>query len=115
MNTHPIVRIDGRTLVDRNNFHEAFAEAFGFPAFYGKNMDAWIDCMTSLDEPTHGMTSVHAPPGGVVVLQIDNYKYVRNRRPDLLSDIVECSAFVNWRRLEQGRPAVIALSYYDEA
>jgi RNAse (barnase) inhibitor barstar len=29
------------------SFHEAFASALGFPSWYGRNMDAWIDCMSS--------------------------------------------------------------------
>lgn len=107
----PVVRISGRRLVDRNNFHEEFAEAFGFPEFYGKNMNAWIDCLTSLDSPEHGMTRVHAPPGGLVVLQIDEYEYLRKRRKDLAIEIMECAAFVNWRKLQVGEPAVLALSF----
>lgn len=114
MTKQPIVRISGRQLADGRNFHEVFAEAFGFPDFYGKNMNAWIDCLSSLDRPEHGMTSIHAAKGGVVVLQIDDYRRLKNRRPDLLSAIVEGVAFVNWRRLEIGEPAVLALSYTDE-
>lgn len=111
MNMQPLVHIDGRKLVDRNNLHEALSVAFGFPAWCGTGFDAWADCLTSLDAPTHGMTSVHAPPGGVVVLQIDNCKHLRNRRPDLLDRIAELAAFVNWSKIDVGEPAVIALAY----
>ncbi|MDZ4753789.1 MAG: barstar family protein [Phycisphaerae bacterium] len=31
-----------------------FAETFGFPGFYGRNMNAWNDCMTFLDGPDAG-------------------------------------------------------------
>jgi len=106
-----LVRIDGERLL-RENFHTVFAEVFGFPSFYGRNMHAWIDCMTSLDAPEDGMTSVHAPPGGVLVLQIDNFQVLKRSRPDIVTDIVECCAFVNWRRLEVGKSAVLALSFY---
>ena len=40
------VQIDGSAISDWNSFHDIFAAAFGFPAFYGRNMNAWIDCMT---------------------------------------------------------------------
>jgi RNAse (barnase) inhibitor barstar len=50
----PLVRIDGTRLQSWDAFHSAFASAFGFPDFYGRNMDAWIDCMTSLDSPGTG-------------------------------------------------------------
>ncbi len=37
----PKVRIDTNRIVDWNSFHDVFAEAFGFPDFYGRNMNAW--------------------------------------------------------------------------
>jgi RNAse (barnase) inhibitor barstar len=53
-----IVRIDTTKIRDWASFHEVFSEAFGFPDFYGRNMDAWIDCMTSLDDPAAGMSRI---------------------------------------------------------
>ena len=66
-----LVRIDTARIRDWDSFHGVFAEAFGFPDFYGRNMDAWIDCLTYLDDPAAGMSAVHAPKGGVVTLQLD--------------------------------------------
>ncbi len=37
-------------------------------------MNAWIDCLTSLDAPDDGMTTVHAPEGGCVVLTLKNLR-----------------------------------------
>jgi RNAse (barnase) inhibitor barstar len=31
---------------DWQSLHEESRQAFGFPDFYGMNMDAWIDCLT---------------------------------------------------------------------
>ena len=107
-----LVRVDTTQIRDWASFHDVFAEAFGFPGFYGRNMDAWIDCMTSLDEPADAMTTVHAPKGGVVVLQLDAVDDLAKRCPEQYRDILECSAVVTWRRLEAGEPAVLALSYY---
>lgn len=107
----PVVRIDARRIVDRATFHDVFAEAFGFPDFYGRNMDAWIDCLSGLDVPSDGMTTVHAPPGGVVTLQIDHVDDFADRCPELYEDVVECAAFVNWRNVERGAPPVLALSF----
>jgi RNAse (barnase) inhibitor barstar len=36
-------------------FHAAFAEIMGFPAFYGHNWNAWIDCMSYIDDADAGM------------------------------------------------------------
>jgi hypothetical protein len=104
----PLVRLDGAQLRDRDSFHSVFAAAFGFPGFYGRNMDAWIDCMTSLDAPEDGMTSVHGSASDPVVLQLDNSGAIPK---PLFDALVECAAFVNWRRLEVGKPAILMLAF----
>lgn len=52
------VSLDCNKFHDWPSFHEEFAKAFGFPDFYGKNMNAWIDCMTYLDDPDAGMSTL---------------------------------------------------------
>jgi hypothetical protein len=107
-----VARIDARRIRDWDSFHDVFREAFGFPAFYGRNMNAWIDCLTSLDDPEDGLTSIHAPSGGMVVLQLDNVSDFASRLPEQYAAVVECSAFVNWRRMEVGQKPVVVLSFY---
>lgn len=109
---NPIVKIDTRRITDWTTFHDVFAQVLGFPDFYGRNMNAWIDCLTHVDEPGDTMTSVHAPPGGMLVLQLDNVDDFAVRVPELYSAIIECAAFVNWRRIETGQDAVLSLSFY---
>lgn len=98
---------------DRDSFHGEFARVFGFPDFYGRNMNAWIDCMTYLDDPEAGMSQVNAAKGQVLTLQLENVKPLREHHPDLYAAIIECSAVVNCRRLEVGEPSVLALSFRD--
>ena len=106
-----VVSVNCAKIRDWSSFHDEFASAFGFPDFYGRGMDAWIDCMTSLDEPKDGMTCVHAAKGQVLTLQLDNVAPFRTSYPELYAAIIEASAFVNWRRLEVGEPAVLAISF----
>ncbi len=106
------VQIVGGRIKDWASFHDLFAEVFGFPGFYGRNMNAWNDCMTSLDAPEDGLSSVHVAPGDVVVLCISGAADLKKRCPEICDALVECSAFVNWRRIEKGEPAVLALSFY---
>jgi RNAse (barnase) inhibitor barstar len=108
----PVVRMDMRLITSENSFHDEFARVFGFPSFYGRNMDAWIDCMTYLDDPAAGMTNVHTVLPEVMVLQLDHVERFRRRTPELFDGLVEMAAFVNWRRLAAGQPAVLALSFY---
>lgn len=37
------VRLPTERITDWESFHEVCREVFGFPDFYGMNMDAWID------------------------------------------------------------------------
>jgi hypothetical protein len=106
------VQIDGNKIKDWDSFHDLFSEVFGFPGFYGRNMDAWNDCMTSLDAPEDALSSVHVEAGEMLVLCIAGADGLKKRCPEILDALVECSAFVNWRRIEKGEPAVLALSFY---
>jgi len=81
-------KIDGKKLTDWNSFHSEFKSELNFPNYYGENMDAWIDCV---DELTEELT----------ILQIENGKFLKENKPELLNAILECGAFVNYRKIEQ--------------
>ncbi len=104
-----VVAIDCRRILDRSSFHDVFAEAFGFPEFYGRNMDAWIDCMTNLDSE---FSRVRIETGEILVLRLDHASALKSGAPELWNDLVECSAFVNHRRLDSGESAILALSWH---
>jgi hypothetical protein len=105
------VSIDTSRISDWASFLDTFAETFGFPDFYGRNTDASIDCMTYLDDPAAVRTSVHVAPGDVVVLCISGAVHFKKRYSEIFDALVECSSFVNYRRIERGAPAVLALSF----
>ncbi len=98
-------------IADWPSFHDAFQRVLGFPDFYGRNMNAWIDCMTSVDTASDGMTTVTVPPGEILVLRIDDPFDFRRRCPEQYDALVECTAFVNFRRVEVGEPPVLALLF----
>lgn len=105
------MKLDCARITGWDSFHDAFSAAFGFHGFYGRSMDAWIDCMTSLDEPGHGMSKLHCARGSVLTLQLLNVRDFRKRCPDQYDALIECAAFVNWRRNKVGEPSVLALSF----
>ncbi|MHB8168990.1 MAG: barstar family protein [Thermoleophilia bacterium] len=106
------ITIDLDKIRDKESFHDVFAETFGFLEGYGRNMDAWIDCMTNLDEPLAGLSKITCEKGDYFVLELNNIKQFHKRCPNLFDDIIECSAFVNWRRLERGNLPLLMLSFY---
>ncbi|WP_226782999.1 barstar family protein [Oceaniglobus trochenteri] len=98
------VAIDCTGITDWPSFHAVFADAFGFPDWYGHNRDAWIDCMTWLDDD--GTVAA----GGPVTLHLTNTDDLKRRAPDILTDTLEMAAFVNGRRIEKGLTPILILS-----
>ena len=101
-------------ITDWSSFHDVFQRSLGFPAFYGRNMDAWIDCMTSVDSPADGLTTITVEPGEALILRIDTSFDFRQRCPEQYEALLEGSAFVNYRRVERGEPPVLAILLIDK-
>jgi RNAse (barnase) inhibitor barstar len=52
--------------------HLYLKEIFGFPDFYGKNIHALIDCLSSLRSPEDGMVSINIEKNQFLLLRIRN-------------------------------------------
>lgn len=102
------ITIDGSQISSWHTFYKIFAETFGFPAGFGRNMDAWIDCMTNLDEE---FSQVQVAPGELICITIIQAATFKARCPEQYQALLECSAFVNLRRLEIGEPAILVLAF----
>ena len=106
-----VVQIDADRIGDEATFHDVFAEALGFPAFYGRNMDAWIDCLSYADEPAAGMMQVVIPKGGVLTLHISGAASFALRCPELYRELIEMTAIVNLRCVDLGEDGILALAF----
>ena len=102
------VHINGDLITDWPTFHRVFAEALGFPLFYGNNMNAWIDCLTYLREAT-GMARVVLTGAELLTLSISGTESLSKRCPEPLSALVECVAAVNRRYVFRGEPPAVHL------
>jgi hypothetical protein len=105
-----VIRVDASQIRDWETFHSVFQEALGFPVYYGRNMDAWIDCLTYADDLDAAMIAAPVPPGELLTLLIENAGPFGNRCPQQFEALIACSAAVNNRRLEHGEPAVLVLA-----
>ncbi len=47
-----VVTLSTEHITDWETFHAECARVFGFPQFYGRNMNAWIDCLSYLHDMT---------------------------------------------------------------
>ena len=46
------VQLDGSLMTDKTALHDQIQEKLGFPEYYGRNLDALYDMLTSLPEST---------------------------------------------------------------
>jgi hypothetical protein len=104
-----VVTIATDHIQDWDSFHRVFQAALGFPEFYGRNMNAWIDCMSDVDDPSSGMTAVSVAAGGLLALRIDDAAGFARRCPEQYRALIESTAFVNHRRIDSGGTPVLAL------
>ena len=104
------VQINAEAITDWQSFHNVFKHELGFPDFYGMNMNAWIDCLTYLDEDD-GMSRFHLAEGERLQIEITETEGFRARVPEIYNALVECTAFVNQRYVEQGKQPVLALVF----
>jgi hypothetical protein len=104
------VRIDTKQITDWESFHQLCKEQFGFPDFYGMNMNAWIDCLTSLDEDD-GMSRFHLARGEMLHIEVSDTENFNSRLPEVFVALVECSAFVNRRYIDDKNSPVLSLLF----
>ena len=89
-----VFRIKSSLITDWDSFHAVFKEALNLPDYYGKNMDAWIDLIDEMtDEP--------------LILDMGDCSQMPL---EIFSAILECAAFVNYRRLEMNESANLIIS-----
>lgn len=88
------IQIDTTSIHDWASFHEVFKEALGFPDFFGANMDAWIDCMSYLRDPSGAMSKVTIDPGELLLLEALSTVEFKRRCPEQFNELVECTASV---------------------
>lgn len=94
------VTIDFAKITDWGSFHSAFQECMGFPAFYGMNMDAWIDCMSCIDNPDAEMTTLTVPPGDSLDIIALNTGKCMASCPEVFQGFLKSIAFVNRRFID---------------
>lgn len=102
-------QLDGGSIIDWDAFHDQCAAVFGFPDFYGRNMNAWIDCLTYIREGD-GMSQYILGPDEPLVITVLDTETFNERVPDVVDALVECTAFVNQRHVGMGqKPALYLL------
>jgi hypothetical protein len=105
-----MVRLDTSSITDWDSFHRTCRDVFGFPDFYGMNMNAWIDCLTYLDEGD-GMSRFHLAPNETLNIEVSDTESFKSRLPEIFDALVVCSADVNQRYLQRGKAPLLSLVF----
>ena len=104
-----IINLPTEKIADWDSFHDVFSETFGFPDYYGRNMDAWNDCMSSINSSENGMCRFTIPRGDLLTIKIENVADFKASCPEQYKALLECVAFVNYSRVEIGDAPILAL------
>jgi hypothetical protein len=101
----PVVQINLDGVSDWPSFHRALATALSFPAWYGANTNAFIDCLITI---TLGQDEAKVLAGDeTVTLYLEGVHGFRTRCPDMLEALHDWVAFANAIDLDRyDRPAV---------
>lgn len=102
------VRLDGTAITDWPTFHAQRREAFGFPDFYGNNLDAWVDCLSYLRDDD-GMTKFHLAEDEVLEIEVANADALRKQAPELLEEVTFCIEGINERYTDYGEKPALKL------
>ena len=92
--------IDLSTVSNWDDFHDLFIKIFEFPSYYGRNMNAWIDCM---EEFSIG--------DGFLKMNLIGMMTLKKKNRDIYDALNDCAAFINYRSIESGGDFNIALCY----
>jgi RNAse (barnase) inhibitor barstar len=101
------VRLNTNLIMDWASFHQVCKEAFGFPDFYGANMNAWIDCLSYLTEDD-GMTRFVLTEDERLSVEIADSENFKRRLPEIFQALIDCNIFVN-NRYETPKIALMLL------
>ena len=96
-----VIPISTDRIHDWRTFHDVFAETLGFPDYYGRNLDAWQDCMFGLRSTASNMTKIVREPGTPAMLRLDDAESFRARCPDQFQFILESCAELNRDEMDE--------------
>ena len=100
--------LNGKDIIDAASFHAQCVPAFGFPAFYGNSMDAWVDCLSYLRDDEN-MTQFRLKPNEVLEIVVQDADAMKAQVPDLLEEITFCIAGINERYDDYGEKPALKL------
>ena len=88
------------------DFHKFLQKSFGFPNFYGNNINALIDCLSGLRYPDEGMISLNIDTDEILLLTIIKFDSLES---NLMKMFIRVIGEVNKRQIKKGNNIAILL------
>lgn len=104
----PTARLNGELILNWDTFHTESITAFGFPEFYGRNLDAWVDCLSYLRDDD-GMSKFKLKDNEVLTIEITHSDKIKAHAPELLDDLAMCVDLMNERYEDYGETPALKL------
>jgi len=105
----PTARLNGELISDWDSFHAQCAAVFGFPDFYGSNMNAWVDCLSYLRDDD-GMSRFVLKDREVLTIEVLHSDKLRQAVPEIIEELQFCVAMINERCEDYEEAATLKLS-----
>lgn len=104
----PTVSMNGEAITSWDAFHDESQRVFGFPEFYGRNMNAWVDCLSYLRDDD-GMSKFRLKPDEVLRIEVRYAERMRAQAPEILDDLAFCIEAINERYADYGEKPALEL------
>jgi hypothetical protein len=100
--------IDTKAIHDWDTLHAVCKEAFGFPDFYGRNGNAFIDCLACLDQ-ADGMSRFALRPGETLTVELTDAYVFAGRAPEQAVALLAWIGAANELHVEAGKPPMLVI------
>ena len=89
MKIDKIVKIDFSKIKTLDDFYTELSNLFGFPDFFGRNINALIDCFFSLRYPQDEMTKIHISASEYLLLELHHFSSASEEIREILIIAIE--------------------------
>ncbi|WP_431221814.1 barstar family protein [Serratia sp. L9] len=101
------VKINFSKIKTLDDFYTELSNIFGFPGFFGRNINALIDCLFSLRYPQDEMTKIHVADSECLLIELCNFSLATSEIKETLIVTIEN---VSLKCKEKGQePSIILL------
>ncbi|MCG8711046.1 barstar family protein [Brenneria sp. 4F2] len=101
------VKIDFAKIKTLDDFYNELSGLFGFPDFFGRNINALIDCLFSLRYPEDEMTKIHVATSEYLLIELHHFSLTTEEIKETLIVTIEN---VSLKCKEKGQePSIVLL------